>query len=1216
MDTALRVMVEAAAQLVLEQYRQTHPTWIDDKTPIDDIAQWLGLEVTTFHSADYPIGTYGFTDADEDENLIWLCRDLPETFHRFTLAHEIGHALLHCQSGQRLLDLSPHFHELISRQNSRSVLPEPSREDPCNQDDVQADLSDNQADRYVQEKLGIGHTYNPRSERELAANRFAAALLLPAQRLRTLYQDMAVPANTLHTRFGVSAAALLNRLMNVLTEELAEPATPPTIEPATIMPPINNAPKAFDEFQQAAIEATTPALIVAGPGSGKTSTLIGRITHLINTMNVPPHHILALTFSRKATQEMEDRLLQLLADKKHALPRVSTFHAFCADLLRQHGHLVGLRPDFALIDDAEGYMILRQQANNLRLRHLQLLHAPTYYFPDILKAISRAKDELISPEEYLLLAQRMQEQASSEEETFERVGKTLEVAQIYARYQTELQRRGDTDFGGLLTLAIQLLRTHPDILKGQQQTYQHILVDEFQDVNRASSVLLQVLAGEERNVWVVGDANQAIYGFRGASPANISRFTHDFPGATTLPLSRNYRSRPDLVTIAEAFRCHQLERGEKPGKNQPTRTNDDDAYVTIAQAPDEASEMAGLIEDIKQKRQQGYAYKDMMVLCRTRAQVQKISRALATADFPIKEETGLLEQEHIKNVLSILLLLIRKDGVGLLRAARQPDHALSQSDIELILLAARNPDTTVRQLFIDDNPPLNMSIEGRHTFHHLSEILQSLLAASDVWSLLTQYLLLETSLIRSLLRSRELEKNKLQLVSYQQLLNIARHYDQLQKISTQQDSTSAKQISETPLSEQIAGFLDYLNLLVLLRQDTGNRQNNEEQQDEQTDILRVMTVHASKGLEFPIVYLPGLTQRRFPSQFRSETLPLPVGVLQYVDENEHDRHENQESCLFYVGVTRARDHIILSYSERYGKLKQKPSFYLDPLKEELPTKRIQQLYWSQQYVSTVLTQMQETDEAALLSQPDRSFIQAMQNPIITAQAIESYQRCPRRYAYTYIYHFNGDEDGYLIFIKSTQKTIQVLNRLREQQEPIDTEEIHALYNQHWQELGGQEAHFSSLYEEHGHDVIESLHRQLSMQEQPNWNIRPSYDIDIVGTKVHVTIDRVEQSDATEEPARFIRTRMGKRKSKPEADTRELLYTLAYRQHHPGQAEEVHSHNLSTGEIAPITMTSRKESSLYEKATQAIKGIEQHDYPAQPAEPSRCPSCPFFFICPS
>ena len=562
-------MVEAAARLVVQEYRKVHPWWTDDVTPLEDLAAWLSLNIGTFNPLDQPPGTYGFMDADEDEDLIWLCRDLSPRLYRFTLAHEIGHALLHCQEGRRLLQLSPDFAPLVAQANEDKPLPVLSRTHPCQEADIQEDMAAFQEQEQMHEVLGA-HGYNPRSERELMANLFAAELLMPRARLITLYLYAGVPARSLADRFQVSQAALLNRLAGLLdeTDHLEEPSPSEVSEDEAhkIAQKAATAPtgdaKSYDQYQQAAIAAPTPALIVAGPGSGKTSTLIGRVEYLVKKLEVPAHAILALTFSRKATQEMEERLRKVLDTETQGLPRVSTFHAFCADLLRQHGALVGLRDDFTLIDDAEGYFMLQQQANALRLRHYQKLHDPAYHFPDLLKVISRAKDELITPTEYAQLGNALKKQAISDEEIIT-AEKVLEIAIVYDLYQQALAQRGATDFGGLLMLAIQLLRQYPQIRQQQQQKYQHILVDEFQDVNRASGVLLRELAGEEHRAWVVGDANQAIYGFRGASPANIKQFTDDFPDAHVFPLSRNYRSRPDLVALAEAFRSQHLEKEEE-----------------------------------------------------------------------------------------------------------------------------------------------------------------------------------------------------------------------------------------------------------------------------------------------------------------------------------------------------------------------------------------------------------------------------------------------------------------------------------------------------------------------------------------------------------------------------------------------------------------------------------------------------------------------------
>ncbi|GCE25868.1 DNA helicase [Dictyobacter alpinus] len=1228
MDNALRLTVEAAARLVLSKYRQAHPLWTDDETPIDDLASWLGLNIATFDVKDYAHGTYGFMDPDEEEDLVWICRRLAETFRRFTLAHEIGHALLHCRGGSR-------FHALTAQQEPLPAfqdiyyasVPAPSPTHPCHDDDIQEDMASLLEQEQVQEKLGGTHGYDPRSERELAANIFAAELLMPGERLYTLYVHEGVPAHLLATRFAVSSTALLNRLASFL--EL-----PPTIAKVAVeeemtgkvaeQPTATPAKKAYDEFQQAAIETSTPALIVAGPGSGKTSTLIGRVDYLVRVQNIAPEHILALTFSRKATTEMEERLQQLLSNSQYAMPKVSTFHAFCAELLRRHGSLVGLRSDFTLIDDAEGYDILLRQANALRLRHYGPLSAPTLYFPDILRAISRAKDELTTPEDYARLAQNALAQATDEESLL-KAQQDMEVAQAYALYQHELQRRGDSDFGGLLIAAIKLLQEHEEVLQDLQQTFEQVLVDEFQDVNRASGVLLRVLAGEERRVWVVGDANQAIYGFRGASPANISQFEHDFPGARVLPLSRNYRSRPDLVALAEAFRYQHLEQGQEAGKNEPVRPDHEDSYVTIASAPDGASEIAGLIADIHHKHAQGYAYKDMAILCRRRNLVKKITNALSQANIPVIEQGGMLDRDYVKDVLAVLLLIIDPSGMGLMRATRQSKYALSQSDIEALLLAARKPDSSARLLLMTGEAPLTMSVEGRRALLHLSQILQSLLRTTNIWSLLAQYLLIETPLIRDLLAYPEHKQNSVQLADYQQLLQLARHYDQQQlrhqqlaqrdEEANEETADKEKDNGVTSIEEQARGFLQYIRLLALLRQDSGNRQENTESDEEPIDIISVMTIHASKGLEFPVVYMPELMQRRFPAQRQFSPVTPPEGMLA-ADVNSH---EVAESCLFYVGVTRARDQLILSYSERYKTQAYKRSLYLDALEAGLPAERIIQRSW--QTHNSIEAEDEQDTVAIAGSQPGQDFIASMRSPVLSASAVENYTRCPRQYAYGSIYHFADEPNGYRLFRQATQKTEEILHRqlggAQDLTQLPTQQEIQELYTQHWQELGGDTEPFATMYEEHGHEVVESLRKKLTTLEELDWNLRPGYNVEVAGTNIHVRVDRVESAnEQSAQPARFVRTSYGSSKKKPDARMKDLFYALAYRQQYPGQNVELHSHNMSTGESLPITIGSRKEKNLYQKIEQAVKGLENNEYPARPEDPQGCPRCPFFFICPA
>ncbi len=1287
MDDRIRATAVAMARHLLLRYKAEQPGWTDNRTPIDDLVYWFGLHIETFHPDDYPQGTYGFLEAGED--LIWLRRTLSPSLRRFTLAHELGHAILHRDS--------EHVRREPMYRVSQSVqqLPELSLEDLCQQPDVQEEVANQGSQELLEEVLGIGQTYDPRSERELAANIFAAELLMPREQVQALYLDEHVSPGKLSSIFDVSNAAMLNRLVGIAMEgrpqegrpqgsPLPWTGTPDTKPPMVDVKTI--AKKQFDEFQQTAIEAPTPALIVAGPGSGKTSTLIGRTEYLINTLEVQPEQILALTFSRKAAQEMQERLEQVLYKAEQPYPEiaphitptvktptVSTFHAFCADILRTYGGLVGLRPDFTLIDETEGYFLLRQLAGTIQLYHYRNLKSPAYYFPDILKAISRAKDELVPPEQYRQFAQGMLESAHDEEAILS-AKKALEVASIYKLYEAALLQRGDTDFGGLIMLAAQLLREYPEVLYEQQQRFQHILVDEFQDINRASGVLLRLLAGEQRRVWVVGDANQAIYGFRGASPANIANFKEDFPNAVVLPLSRNYRSRPDIVHLAESFRWQQMELNfladtepeettteaapSFPNRNvQTARLTHPETYVTVAKAEDTSNEFAGIIADIRYKHAQGYSYKDMAILCRTRAWAGKITRALAQAGLPVQEKRGILAQQHIKDLLSMLLLLTDENGMGILRAARQIAHPLSQSDIEALLLAARDQRRPAGNLIVHDETPPSMSIEGRRSLARLSTILQSLyLHAPNVWSLLAQYLFIETSIMRDLLRNTAITRDDLSLaengdshdtnllVDYLAFLQLARRYDQQQETLRSRLEQAAEERGEqaphaTPppsIQEQLKGFVDYLHVLLRLGQDGGDsreimRRGVNETGTEEPDIIRVMTVHASKGLEFPVVYLPGLIQRNFPLQAHANPAPAPTGMLPAGSVGKV-AHESGESCLFYVGVTRARDQLVLSYSERNGKQKARPSAYLDALLAGLPPERISRLQWQGMIEEPFDLDEPEEDYPIEVrpsshsfhsSQPSQNFLDAVRPTTLKAAHIETYQRCPRQYLYGVIYGFRSEEDAYQLFWQATQKTLEALQQHLSASDISanglpTVEEAQSIYSQQWQELGGPDLPFAAIYEQHGHEVTALLRDKLLASGDANWKLRHDVTVEAAGKIIHMTVDRVEAAPASKQtgaPARFVRTRFAKRKEKPTAGTRELLYAQAYRQLHGGQSLELHFHNLSTGETFPITLTAKKEQSLNDDLEQSIHGLERNEFPPKP-DTFLCPICPFFLICPA
>ncbi|GAC1565829.1 MAG: hypothetical protein NVS3B14_04900 [Ktedonobacteraceae bacterium] len=892
-------------------------------------------------------------------------------------------------------------------------------------------------------------------------------------------------------------------------------------------------------------------------------------------------------------------------------------------MLRKYGELVGLRADFAFIDDAEGYFLLLRMAGELPLRHYQNLVNPAASFPDILSAISRAKDELATPGMYRQLAQAMLAQARDEKQQ-EQAEKALEVAAVFELYQQQLERQGDIDFGGLIMLAVQLLQEHSQVREELRQQYRHILVDEFQDINRASGVLLRLLAGEEQRVWVVGDANQAIYGFRGASPANIANFHEDYPGAVILPLSRTYRSRPDIVTMADAFRRQQLEPETQPGVVQTARATQAEPYITLANAPDEASEFNGIVNDMRRKHNQGYAFRDMVVLCRTRSLARKITRALVAANLPVIERGGMLEQQHIRDLLSLVLLLTGSGGMGILRAARLSDHPFSQQDIEIMLQTAYESRSGEQKrmltaMLMRNDAPAALSAAGHRSFERLSAILNDLRHTSNsIWSLLAQYLFIETSIGRDLLAA-----GIGAITAYSSLLQLARYYDQQQQMLRQQQEQQAIERGEEPepvttpdIVEQAKGFLDYITVLLSLRQDGGNRREGEINNGEEVpDVIRIMTVHASKGLEFPVVYLPGIVNQRFPLQRRGHPAPPPRGMVA-AGSDEVTAHEIGEACLFYVATTRARDHLVISHADRYGKKNYKHATYIDALLAGVTEERAARITWPKSAENLPAESGDEETGETVSSQPGKAFIEAMKPKALRSTAIETYQRCPRQYLYSSIYRLRSETGAYQLFWRATGETLDELQKQIASLQDVENGEAHyptaqearELYSEHWRDHEGHTLPFGTMYEEHGHEVAELLRRKLIESGDTHWQLHPAYTVE-------VAVDRVEAPAQAGEPVKFVKMGFGRRKDKIDPSTRELLYAHASRQHHPAQTVELRFHNMSTGETFEITLKEKKEQKLYEELLQTIAALERNEFPPRP-DARICPGCPFFLICPA
>ena len=724
-------------------------------TPVDSLAHLLGLEVATFDEALHP-GVWGYLEPGED--LVFLRVGLPEAARRFTLAHEIGHAVLHRENGLAAGIAGAHTHHI------------PGGDEPldaCQASDVESqDLSD--------ETLHPGQVYSARAVVEREANAFAVELLMPEAPFLDAYLALCARARSpgvaggasrlVAKRFGVSEDAALRRLQGLLVpanngeESTSEPLVPSVAE---------------DMDQRAAARLDSPALVMAGPGSGKTSTLVARIVYLIDERGAKPDEILALTFSRKAAEELRERVSNaLMRTDARSAPYMSTIHHFCLDLLGRHGHLIGLPPSIRLASEIELYFLLRQVMRKAHLRHLSSPYAPDLYVRDIQQAISRAKDDLLDSADVTRAAESALRQAEDDSQR-DAAERQREFATIFDIYQRLLMDQRTVDYGDVIALTARLLGERREIADDVCARWPYMLVDEYQDINRAMGSVLRELVSMGSGLWAVGDADQAIYRFRGAEPGIVHRFGETFAGAHVVSLVRNYRSRRDILDTASAFAEHAWNALAR-SPLQATRDETDTArpVVSIASSETDEEELAGLARAIEERHQGGRAYRDQVALLRTRRQVEQVVAGLGARGIPTYTLASAMDRDVVQRCVAVMSLLSEPSGAGLIRAGLQPEHAFERDDAIAMLREARRQRRSLLDMLMSSSEVVGVSRAGLVAMRQLGRMLSVLRSATSVATGICLYCFSLTRIGARLLTDRE--RNVVDAASLRRLLDIAR----------------------------------------------------------------------------------------------------------------------------------------------------------------------------------------------------------------------------------------------------------------------------------------------------------------------------------------------------------------------------------------------------------------------------------------------------------
>ncbi len=665
-----------------------------------------------------------------------------------------------------------------------------------------------------------------------------------------------------------------------------------------------------------------PLLVIAGAGTGKTQVITRRIAWLIATRRARPSEILALTFTDKAAQEMAIRVDQLVP-YGYTDSAISTFHAFGDSLIREYALELGLPTDLRVLSRPEVVIFLREHLFEFELDRYRPLGDPTRFLAALATLFSRCKDEDVAPADYLAHAGRLADEAAAVAEAAgspgagdgdrlaanaaaEQAARQAELARAYATYQTLMAANGCIDFGDQVALALRLVRTSAAARAEIAARFRYILVDEFQDTNRAQSELVAALAEAHRNVTVVGDDDQAIYAFRGAAIDNILGFRDRYAGARTIVLRRNYRSlAPILDASHRLIRFNDPERLEvRAGVSKRLRAHrvsPTPAPVRIEAFASGSEEADWIAAEIGRRIEAGAAARDHAVLVRANAQADPILRALNMAGIPwrFSGASGLYARPEVRMLLAFLRVVADlESSVDLYALAASEVYGLGGEDLTAIINMARRRNRSVWAVLeeLDKQPGiLRVGPATRAAVHRLLEDLRRYAAAAHerpAGEVLYRFLR-ESGMLGRLVATDS-------IAAEEALQNIARFFEIIRAQSAL-------------LADDRAVFVaGHLATLIEAGDDPATAEL-----DGEVDAVAVLTVHKAKGLEFPVVFLPGMVAGRFPSNGRGDPLALPAGLGRGASDGaESSLAEERRLC--YVAMTRARDELILSHAADYG----------------------------------------------------------------------------------------------------------------------------------------------------------------------------------------------------------------------------------------------------------------------------------------------------------
>src|SRR5215472_8764236 len=979
------------------------------------------------------------------------------------------------------------------------------------------------------------------------------------------------------------------------------------------MAPLEDGGLRLNEAQRRAIlHGEGPLLVIAGAGTGKTRVITERIRHLLDSSpELTGENILGLTFTKKAAGEMKARVVKTTGERGKAVT-LDTFHSFCESLLKDTD------PQRVLLGKEDHWILLRRNLARLKLDKYRRRAEPGEFLSDFVEFFSRCQDELVSAEDYQQYADQLAGELEAERafldadtlaEREEMVAREREIARAYRASEELLREKKRVSLGSLIPSAVALLETDTALRESLQKRFRYILVDEFQDTNIAQLRLLELLSGDSRNIFAVGDKDQAIYRFRGASFASFQLFLEKFSawkpgddsGKYRVSLTENYRSTPNILRVATQVIGQNTVSADFPKKFLSAQRAEGEK-IRIAEFAKEEEESRWVAGELQRLHAAGRRWMDFAVLYRQHAHRDELVRELSARKIPfVISRLSILDHPLVKDVLAYLRLIARPfDDIACARVLSVPAWNLLAKDlVRLAERAAKKRGTALYDAL--QAPQSELPFDG------------SKVRLEPLLEFLTQH--------RKTMRRRTAREILADLIEWLEVAERASAQDFKYVWRLVEFAKEWEPKSDTRALPEFLEYLDYFEQAggVIALED-----------DAPADAVKLMTVHGAKGLEFPYVFVLRVNNKKFPANERPRVFEFPARLMKEGEPAEQF-HIQEERRLFYVALTRAQERLTLTtLTEKKGKV---PVFIEDILMDPAVRRRdVRQMMPKLQTVPDKSAAKRSPapesgDLFAASSGPAKIFSRIADwaetfhppspEPLtLSPSAVNGYRSCPQQYLFGYLWSLKEGPRAALSFGSIMHNAIKrFLGELRKGNR-LPFEEVQRIFEMEWRSVGFEDEYQEEEFKKDGLEQLRAFH-ELTMaappqvcEQEKRFELPLENNVIIAGR-----MDQVNSLGGNDVEIVDYKTGRPKRESLAKKDLQLSLYALAAREVFEWNPVRLVFHYLQNNQVQVTTRDAKQLEEAQSIAQEVAADIRAGQFPPRPS-PSVCRSCAYKPICPA